>query len=146
MADLKIDGLTQILDTIYSVVYPIGTVYKTTNPDYNTAAKLQESFGFGTWEAFGPGRVTVGISSDTEFDVVGETGGEKTHTVSVNELPSHGHDRRGWRGISSGGTSCCSREKISGDGDSYGVEPTGGSQAHNNLQPYLVIYRYRRIA
>jgi hypothetical protein len=147
MADLKVNGFTQILDTIYSVAYPVGTIYKTTNPDFNTAAKLMAQFGFGTWEAYGAGRVTVGYSSgETEFNTVGKTGGEKTHIVTEAELPSHGHNRMGWRGISSGDRACCSREKISGDGNSYGVENTGGGQAHNNLQPYIVIYVYRRTA
>jgi hypothetical protein len=147
MSDLKIDGQTQILDTIYSVAYPVGTIYKTTNPDFNTAEKLTEQFGFGTWESYGAGRVTVGFSfSETEFDTVGKTGGEKTHTVTEAELPSHGHNRMGWRSISSGGVACCSLGKISGDGNSYGVENTGGGQVHNNLQPYIVVYRYRRIA
>ena len=48
--------------------------------------------GFGTWTAFGTGRTIVGVdSSDTDFDAVRETGGSKTHTLTIAELPAHTH-------------------------------------------------------
>jgi|LQAB01.1.fsa_nt_gi hypothetical protein len=146
MADLRINSSTQVLGTIFATIYPVGTIYETTNPDLNTAAKVQTQFGFGTWEAWGAGRVTVAISTDAEFDTILETGGAKTHTLTVDQMPSHGHNRQGFRNVGGSGTQVCSREKISGDGNSYGVENTGGGQAHNNLQPYIVVYRYRRTA
>ena len=67
--------------------WPIGSVYVAvvaTNP--NTL------LGFGTWTAFATGRLLVGIDAgQTEFDVVEETGGAKTHTLVTAELPSHTH-------------------------------------------------------
>jgi microcystin-dependent protein len=147
MADLKIDSSTQVLGTVFSVIYPVGTIYETTNSALDTAAKLQTQFGFGTWESWGAGRVTVAInSSETEFDTNLKTGGAKTHTLTTDQMPSHGHNRMGFRNVGGSGTQVCSRERISGDGNSYGVENAGGGQAHNNLQPYVVVYRYRRIA
>jgi microcystin-dependent protein len=128
------------------IFYPIGSIYETTNNAYSTAAAINAHFG-GTWEAFGAGRVLVGINSaDAEFDTILETGGAKTHTLTVDQMPSHGHNRQGWRNVGSGSIQCCSREQISGDGNSYGVQATGGGQAHNNIQPYIVVYRYRRTA
>ena len=66
--------------------FPIGYVLITTtntNPGNFTA---------GTWEAFGTGRTLVGIDADqTEFNTVLKTGGEKTHTLSSSEMPSHTH-------------------------------------------------------
>jgi microcystin-dependent protein len=38
------------------------------------------------------GRVPVGKSTETEFDVLGETGGAKTHTLTTAQIPSHSHD------------------------------------------------------
>lgn len=123
--------------------YPIGTIYETTSSDLDTTTKMGNHFG-GTWEVYGAGRVLVAKSSDTEFDTIGETGGEKTHTLSVAEMPSHTHSRpdsptnnTGVDWVGAKGTSA----KISRT-----TGPTGGGEAHNNLQPYIVVYRYRRIA
>jgi hypothetical protein len=63
-----------------SVLYPVGSVYinasVSTNPD--------TLLGFGTWAAFGAGRVLVGLDADdVDFDTVEETGGAKTHTLTI---------------------------------------------------------------
>lgn len=69
-------------------VYPIGCIYISTNST-NPATSL----GFGTWNAFGAGRVPVGFdSSQTEFDVDEETGGANTHTLTTAQMPSHVHN------------------------------------------------------
>ena len=48
--------------------------------------------GFGTWQLWGSGRVPVGVdTSQTEFDTVEKTGGEKTHKLTIAELASHTH-------------------------------------------------------
>ena len=81
------------------------------------------------------GRIPVGKSTDTEFDVLGETGGEKTHVLTVAELAAHTH-------------ALCSDASGSGGefpNAGYPTPPTrntgstGGNAAHNNLQPYIVI-------
>ncbi len=68
-------------------VYPIGSIYisyNSTNPE--------TLFG-GTWEAYGKGQTLVGIDTNqTEFNTVGKTGGEKTVTLSTENLPAHTHD------------------------------------------------------
>lgn len=87
------------------------------------------------------GKVPVGRnSSDTSFDTLGETGGEKTHTLTINEMPKHGHNYM--------------VEET--DGDTFGTlrnvgawnkansswawtKDRGGDQPHNNLQPYIVL-------
>lgn len=86
------------------------------------------------------GRVAVGRDgSQTEFDVLGESGGAKTHTLTVDQIPSHNHTggfTQTWA-ISGG-------QVGGGRGNDSAVHPnpltgaTGGGQAHNNLQPYLV--------
>lgn len=86
------------------------------------------------------GRVPVGYkSSDTSFDTLGETGGEKTHTLTVDEIPSHNHRDTGLGGaeaINGGGSGWT---KFVGTTSPYYTERTGGGQAHNNLQPYIVM-------
>lgn len=71
---------------IWKKIYPVGSIYmsvSSTNPS--------NLFG-GTWVAWGSGRVPVGFASgDSNFGSVEKTGGEKTHTLSTNEMPTHTH-------------------------------------------------------
>lgn len=86
------------------------------------------------------GRVAVGKdSSQTEFDTLGETGGEKTHTLTINEMPEHSHriatldpNSYDYYGLE------LVNEKKSFNTNFY-TEPTGGSQPHNNIQPFIVL-------
>ncbi len=104
------------------------------------------------------GRVAIGRnSSDSDFNSIGETGGEKEHMLTIDEMPSHKHDLYGeeddldddargrgiysddgnYHGIIGAGSG------IWGASDSAGREnyiaSTGGDQPHNNLQPYIVL-------
>lgn len=78
---------TAFVQAALQAIYPVGSVYINATSSSNPSTLL----GFGTWEAFGTGRVLVGIDSgDADFDTLGETGGSKssvsshTHTVSVS--------------------------------------------------------------
>ena len=65
---------TAFVQTALRQSYPVGSVYINAASGTNPSSLL----GFGTWEAFGAGQVMVGLdSTDTEFDTVLETGGEK---------------------------------------------------------------------
>jgi hypothetical protein len=134
--------------------YPVGTIYETTSSDLDTVEKVNTHFG-GTWEVYGSGRVLVAKSADTEFDTIGKTGGAKTHTLTIAQMPSHSHI------IDIGGTAMTrATSNVSTGGDFWpmGLAPSGGGThnlsnrtegsggSHNNLQPYIVVYRYRRTA
>lgn len=91
------------------------------------------------------GRVAAGIdSNDINFNLLGKTGGESTHTLTVDEMPSHTHNTENIcsypEGVPNTHTGYGYNE-ISLNKSSYGsnIGATGGGQAHNNLQPYLVI-------
>jgi hypothetical protein len=132
-----------------SDVYPIGAIY--TSVVSTTPATL---FG-GTWVAIAAGRVLVGIdSADTDFDTVEETGGAKTHTLTLSEAPSHMHDvlnsnNDGNIGIRSGGEAgWAAAYDVANNNNIYHMETDnqGGGGAHNNVQPYLVVYMWKRTA
>ena len=140
------------LTEVFKKVYPIGTIYETTSTDLDTTTKMDAYFG-GTWEAYGSGRVLVAKSADTEFDTIGKTGGANTHTLAVTEIPSHTHkisvgSSSDWNDFLAGSNSAFGINQSYKDTDTtYSVnESVGGGQAHNNLQPYIVVYRYRRTA
>lgn len=147
--------------SLADMIYPVGSIYMSVN-NINPS----ELFG-GAWEPWGQGRVPVGVdSSQTEFDSVEKTGGEKKHTLSILEIPSHSHqagtnrefitlNTKGAVAQLGNGTT----DALSGSSriypflsepfrfDHYGSTGynTGGN-AHNNLQPYITCYMWKRVA
>lgn len=85
------------------------------------------------------GKVGVGLSTETEFNSIGKTGGEKDHTLTVGEMPSHTHGM-GYRTIGQSGSnrfSMVGQTNANREGD-VGTSSTGESKAHNNMPPYAV--------
>lgn len=106
--------------------------------------------GFGTWQLWGQGRVPVGINpNDSDFNAVEKTGGEKTHQLTIEEMPSHNHsikkqvDNNSGNKISVGSGSASLFYQLD---DTVETNNTGGGQAHNNLQPYITCYIWKRTA
>ena len=86
------------------------------------------------------GRVPVGINlSDTSFDLVGETGGEKTHTLDVSEMPSHTHTMYNSSIYLTGGSAGAAIHWKRSGAEAVTINNSGGSNSHNNLQPYAVV-------
>ena len=127
-----------------SLAWPVGSVFISvvaTNP-----ATL---LGFGTWAAFGAGRTIVGRDSgDVNFDTVEETGGAKTHTLVESEMPSHVHTPQRYPTATGALTGFTVDTSMSGTPASAGPDSAskGGGGAHNNLQPYIVVYMWKRTA
>ena len=115
----------------------------------------------GTWVAWGSGRVPVGVdTTQTEFETVEKIGGEKTHTLTVDEMPLHKHGENITSSFgyeyplvgenSEGGTKngyAFATSAISEKNNKQVLtDSTGGNQPHNNLQPYVTCYMWKRTA
>lgn len=149
--DEKVDELAEnglaanidlIKEALRDVFYPIGTIYESVN-----ATNPSEFIG-GTWISWGAGRVSVGVdTSQAEFNTVEKTGGEKTHTLTVDEMPKHDHTVAVVNSINYGGSN--SAEVLMANvlmGDKGSTDYTGNGQPHNNLQPYITSYKWKRTA
>lgn len=126
---------------LVDLLYPVGSIHMSVN-----SANPSTYFG-GTWVSWGAGRVPVGVNaSDSSFSTVEKTGGEKTHTLTVEEMPSHTHDLVGTNFyLAEGGVAVM----VDIDSTASGVNKTsgtGGGAAHNNLQPYITCYMWKRTA
>ncbi len=138
--------LAKIIDFLKSHIkiniYRVGDIILSTN---NRNPGLD--YG-GTWELWGAGRVPVGIDlAQTEFNEVEKTGGEKKHTLTVDEMPAHNHEIA----INNGSTDSTYFSYSTGAHKRYYngqdiIKNTGGGQSHNNLQPYITCYMWKKTA
>ena len=141
------ETFTAMQNKLLNSIYPIGSIIiKDDTTDYSSY------LGF-SWEKVFAGVTLVGLdTTQTEFDTIGKTGGEKTHTLTVDELAAHKHNmytfNAGGDGtISTGGgiiqdTAAPYKTYYA----TFAMENTGGGQPHNNLQPYQVVAYWKRVA
>jgi hypothetical protein len=126
------------------------------NTNFKTGTSfLDEGLGLPTGERYGwaicngkngtidkRGRVGVGYNpTDVDFSTLGYTGGAKTHTLSVTEIPPHNHTITKSTNDVDGNTF----SPGSGTGGVTNSSTTGGGQSHNNMQPYIVTLFIQRI-
>lgn len=95
------------------------------------------------WEEYAllTGKMPIGFdAANGDFDVVLKTGGSKTHTLTVAEMPSHSHEMK----YGSAGTDANNQVKRDSDGDNYlgitSTEDTGGGEAFNIMNPFRVVH------
>lgn len=134
-------SITQLL----LMAYPIGSIYSST-----AATSPADLFG-GTWERI-KGAFIWGIEDGEQ---AGITGGEKTHTLTTNEMPSHAHAPNNWvQVMSPGGNAGTIGQTGTKTGSykdfvsaqNYNSSAVGGGQPHNNMPPYYGAYVWRRTA
>ena len=144
----------EIKKEILQLSFPIGQPYVT-----QTETNPFTILGFGTWERV-KGKVLVGLDeNDTNFNVIGKTGGETEHVLTENELAEHEHLGLHY----SSNETPVSFKRETSDIVGYGLDfqsnatiytatnirtnKAGGGEAHNNLQPYRVVgYMWIRTA
>lgn len=134
--------ILEIIKKIKLEMRPIGSI------EINVTGENPANYIGGTWVAWGNGRVPVGVdNSDTDFNTVEKIGGEKTHILTVDELAEHRHTTWGVRKYKAGGTDAWI---VNGEANHATEEAisavTGGNQAHNNMQPYITCYMWKRIS
>lgn len=155
MAAVKGDGdaikglLADAVDGVLQTkIYPVGSTYFSLTDSRNPSVIL----GFGTWTAI-EGRFLLGTSSSYAAD---STGGEAAHTLTESEMPQHYHDSLRYQSPTAAKFGCNSGNlpdtnwTVPWNGgqaqDYYVTGYAGGSQAHNNMPPFLAGYLWRRTA
>lgn len=159
------DAITTAVAATKAALFPVGTIYTQAAVATNPATLL----GFGTWVSFGAGRVMVGIDSgDTAFDTLNETGGSAdatvvshTHTATSTvtdpghkhlsaqgtEFPQYGESGsvNGPNGLRTDGQGF-TETKTTGVTVATSIASAGSSGTDANLQPYIVVYMWKRTA
>jgi microcystin-dependent protein len=185
------EWINNVIDWL--TAYPVGSIYMSVS-DEDPA----DLFGGGTWVAWGEGRVPVGVDpGDDDFEFPELTGGEKDHTLTLAESPSHAHTiNHGHSASATSGNQSANHDHtfgvrweedatttgadtrvkaVAGEGDNSGGSTgtahtgqntanhnhiisvsvashsgssgsAGGDGSHNNLQPYITCYMFKRTA
>jgi microcystin-dependent protein len=164
--DQEITTLGASSTAALQAVYPVGSVYMNADNGTNPGTL----FGFGTWVAFGQGRVPVGVGTGTDDNALqrafaaSETGGVYKHSLAVAEMPAHKHllplrarlldatSYNTWR-------TSFGYESVSGAGNAFEkytnqydnraepyTESLGSGTAHENVQAYVTVYMWKRTA
>ena len=155
---------TQIATTAFvtaalSAAYPVGSIYI----NATSASNPNTLLGFGTWTAFGAGRVMVGLDAgDALFDTAEETGGSKdavvvshTHTATSTVTdPGHNHTYIASTIGGTGGLTATNdaapilntSTSTTGITVATSVASTGSSGTNANVQPYITVYMWKRTA
>lgn len=131
---------TNLKSDLVDIIYPVGSIYLAYNH-----VNPSTLFG-GSWVRI-EGRFLWATSAS---GTIGSTGGESTHTLTINEMPSHNHDLNSnlnWD--ASNGT--IAKFRTGSNGNNYGkgnlnTAYVGGGQPHNNMPPYIEISAWRRTA
>ena len=150
---------TAFVQAALQILYPVGTIYTNATSSTNPATLL----GFGTWTAFGAGRVMVGFNSaNALFDTAEETGGSAdaivpshTHTATSTDAGhTHGYNKPQVNAQNIAGSSSFvayySSSAATTDSGVASITTTiataGVSPTNTNYQPYITVYMWKRTA
>lgn len=136
------------LNNLLDNIYPVGSIFiSTVNTNPSTY------FG-GTWERI-KGRFL--LAADDSTYKLGATGGEATHTLSIDEIPAHTHKVKRNNNYTNNfmidtgrsnqwGSAIINTSGYTAQPTAITIENTGGDQPHNNMPPYLVVYIWKRVS
>ena len=127
-------GMDEVRDECRYAVGDVHITEESVNP--------KDKFGYGEWLLISQGRCLVGIDDaepgDQDFQTPGQTGGAKTHRLTIDEMPSHSHQYRNPMGYGLSG------HQYSDHSGWDQTSAVGGDQPHNNMQPYYCVFIWRR--
>lgn len=136
MAKPLINNLKELIN----IIYPVGSIYMSVN-----STSPQTLFG-GTWTQL-KDRFLLGAGSTYSN---GATGGAATHTLTVDQIPSHRHTIHGridrYQGSGTVFREPYGYNESGGNDNNIESYATGGGKSHNNMPPYLVVYMWKRTA
>ena len=145
---------SSVVDTLLQALYPVGTIYTNATDGTNPATLV----GFGTWSAFGTGRVLVAIDSgNTLMDAAEETGGSADAVVIAHNHtltdPGHIHSVSGTRNYNqtddrNGSESTRLGAQVDTDSATTGITLASAGVAGTDLnyQPFITVYYWKRTA
>lgn len=125
--------------------YKVGDVYITT-----AGGDPKDRLGYGTWVRFAEGKTLVGFSTSVSNSVpewakvIGSEYGEYEHKLTKEEMPSHNHNLNFVVGNITGNTRPATQSTSSNMSNLYG-DLVGGDKPHNNVQPSIVVYFWKRV-
>lgn len=142
-AELK-NLINTTIDNTINSIYPIGSVYISLN-ETNPGTYLK-----GTWEQFGQGRTLIGVGTgndgtNTQEFKINTTGGEYKHKLVIAEMPSHAH--KYYSPLVQTVTATNSGSTYGNYNKDYKInsDNAGGDGYHNNVQPYVTVYFWKRV-
>lgn len=134
--------------SVLQAVYPVGSIYINATNSTNPGTLL----GFGTWVAFGAGRVPVGFNaSDPLFDTAEETGGSKdavvvSHTHTYTSTQVAGPAASPIKYVSTDILNYYDTGVSTSPAVNFSIDSTGVSGTNANIQPYITVYMWKRTA
>lgn len=161
---------------IFLIGHPVGSIYITTNSDESTAAQMATKYGgtWVSWGS-GKVPVGVD-TNDSDFNTAEKTGGEKSHEMTAAENgphyhtgPSHTHEPgsgsrfstfsgtmsvevigdiagSGWEIMQIASSGTWYQPTVTAAAGNGNTGTSGSGTAHNNLQPYIACYMWKRTA
>lgn len=131
-------NMQYFLNDFWDKIYPIGSIY------ISAASTSPATLFGGTWEQI---KDTFLLAAGDTY-AAGTTGGEATHTLTVDEMPSHSHNADVYyEGTGVRDYGCVDTGHKDGTlvSDRL-IKNSGGGQPHNNMPPYLAVYVWKRTA
>lgn len=168
--DIDDTFFTNLFKRFADKAFPVGFIWESTD-----ATNPANILGVGTWESYGQGRVLIGAGQGSGLSnyTAGATGGEEKHQLTTEELSAHthsgttsssgGHEHTLGRGsntsaqnvipeyystshfLLNGGTNVGKTSWTGAHTHNITISANGGNQSHENRQPYIVVYRFRRV-
>jgi len=149
----EINSLKESTVTV-NAIYPVGSVFISTN-----STNPSNLFSGTEWEAYGQGRTLIGAGTGTDSNNTsmtfenGKTGGEYKHQLTINEMPAHNHSlaiygQNIYYFSDAGGSSLTTPYYPNGQSAAFSLqtEYNGSDNSHNNIQPYITVYMWKRVS